>query len=156
MGGIVDPERGALIYRKTTEVKTVDPDVDSDFTTKKIKTVTSESSWLGQAGREGEKAALQPTEVKPWHDEEVESNPLYSATEYTNDFHNPLYSRQTGAEPGGTMADSVDMADDIPLVPLSRASRGRPESGRAIVAGGQEYTDYLSAQPGLDNADTLF
>lgn len=150
MGGIVDPERGALVYRKTTQVETIEPDVDSNFTTKKIKTVTSESSWLGQ-GKEGV-AASQPTEVKPWQDEEVESNPLYTVTEYVTDFDNPLYSgqpedREESPPPAGT-------GDEIPLVPMneerSRVSRGRPGSGEAIAGGGQEYADYLS------NADTLF
>ena len=75
MGGIVDPERGALIYRKTTQFETVEPDKDSEFTMKKIKKVTSESTWLGQ-GKEPEPQAKEPLspqdqEAQPWHDEEV-------------------------------------------------------------------------------------
>lgn len=154
----MDPERGALVYRKTTQVETVEPDVASSFTTKKIKTVTSESSWLGQA-KEGAaeagaaEAGSEPTEVKPWQDEEVESNPLYAATEYLSDFHNPLYSRQS--EEREESPPPTGTGDEIPLVSMkvekSRVSRGYPGRGGAVLAGGdQEYTDDFS------NADTLF
>ena len=146
-GGIVDPERGALVYRKTTQVETVEPGMDSDFTTKKIKTVTSESSWLGQA-KEAEKAGAlpigQPTEVKPWHDEEVESNPLYSATEYTSDFNNPLYSRQSAAlEDGEGSPPPIGREDEIPLVPMGKSGGG------GVSAGDEEYTS-------MEKVDTLF
>lgn len=163
MGGIVDPERGALIYRKTTQVETVEPEVGSDFTTKKIKTVTSESSWLGQ-GKPPEKVPLVDQEVKPWHDEEVESNPLYSSFDYVSDFHNPLYTnRQSAAEGSGVLSGAgvpshsggggneagvlderaMGTSDVIPLVPVS--SGGDNGDG-----GGGAYQDDMR------NADTLF
>lgn len=144
-GGIVDPERGALIYRKTTQVETVEPDMESEFTTKKIKTVTSESSWIGQA-KEPVKAGVlpigQPTEVKPWHDEEVESNPLYSATEYVSDFNNPLYSRQSAPlEDGEASPPPIGKGDQIPLVPMEQGE------------GGEEYEEEPSS---MEQVDTLF
>lgn len=172
MGGIVDPERGALIYRKTTQVELVEPEVGSEFTQKKIKKVTSESTWLGQEqGQLPEKTPLvaepaEQTEAKPWHDDEMESNPLYSSTDYTSGFHNPLYTNRQSTTEGDefiTYHDVVETGDDIPLVPggkeKSRASRGRPGSDRSGGPGGsgdQGYMDYLSAQPGLDTVDTLF
>lgn len=165
MGGIVDPERGALIYRKTTKVETIEPEDGSEFMVKKIKKVTSESTWLGQ-GKEPEKTQPpEQDEVKPWHDDELESNPLYSTSDYASDFQNPLYTnRQSTAEGNWALSSSVaaeETSDTVQLVPMSkeksRASRGRPgsdESGDG--SGGQGYMDYLAAQPGLDTVDTLF
>lgn len=148
MGGIVDPEKGALIYRKTTEVETVEPGVGSDFQKKKIKTVTSETSWLGEKKKPDKVPLVTEDELgeQPWHDEDIEANPLYSNTDYDSDFHNPLYSRQSAASGSG---------QDIPLAQLAsgRTARGFPEAGNDD---GDNYMNYLSAQPGLDNADTLF
>lgn len=163
MGGIVDPERGALIYRKTTEVETVEPEEGSDFKTKKIKKVTSETSWLGQTKPSDKEALIKDTadevEVQPWHDEEVESNPLYSSTDYDSNFQNPLYTnRQSTAS--GPEVGAAALAHTVGYFPApgamkekSRASRARPGSSDE---GGDSYMNYLSAQPGLDNADTLF
>ena len=163
MGGIVDPERGALIYRKTTKVETIDPEEGSDFTIKKVKKVTSETSWLGQGNVAGaassDKTALITAaaavaveeieeEVKPWHDEEIDVNPLYSSTDYISDFQNPLYTNR--------QSTTVESEDKFLLVTggkeKSRVYRGRPGTDES----GQGYMDYLSAQPGLDTADTLF
>ena len=145
MGGIVDPERGALVYRKTTEVETVDPGEGSEFHKKKIKTVTSETSWLGKKQKPDKVPLVQDDKLdtQPWHDEEVESNPLYSTTDYDSNFQNPLYNRQSAAS-----------GQDIPMsqMPRSRATRGLPDASEEEG----DYTSYLSAQPGLDNADTLF
>jgi hypothetical protein len=152
MGGIVDPERGALVYRKTTQVETVEPGLESNFTTKKVKTVTSESSWLGQ-GKEPQKDEVlvgQPTEVKPWRDEEVETNPLYSDTEYLSDFNNPMYSHQHQDREEGEASPPppIGGGDEIPLVPIkSRGSGGEP------TGDDDGYADYLS---GVNKDDTLF
>ena len=155
MGGIVDPERGALIYRKTTQVETVEPEDGSEFTVKKIKKVTSESTWIGQPEKV---APPEQDEVKPWHDEEVDNNPLYSSATYASDFHNPLYTNQQSAVEGpwtlSSQGGPEETGDTIQLVPTNkkggRASRGRP--GSEV----QEYEQYLSAQPGIDTADVLF
>lgn len=168
MGGIVDPVRGTLIYRETTEFETVEPEVGSEFTKKKIKKVTSESSWIGQGPVKKAPAvvvemppvpAVVPgQEVNPWHDEEVESNPLYSASEYVSDFQNPLYSRQSVAEGEELLVEGggeTGTNDDIPLLPIqdnSRAARDRPESTSATTDD-YDYSDYL--QPEGD-VDTLF
>ena len=152
MGGIIDPERGALIYRQTTQVEKVRPEEGSDFHQKKIKRITSETSWIGSP----KQPFLDEDAVEPWHDDEVERNPLYSTSDYVSDFHNPLYARRLSAAEGATIAATgIVERDDMQLLTLSggRAARGRPESGDS---GGQEYVDYLSAEPGLDNADTLF
>lgn len=183
MGGIVDPVRGALVYRETTEVETVEPEAGSEFTKKKIKKVTSESSWIGQGS--AKKAPSPPVvvtppvvvpegqEVSPWHDEEVESNPLYSTSEYVSDFQNPLYSRQSVAEHegegmlmmeegggggGGGGGGEMGTSDDIPLLPMqdnSHAARGRSAESTSAPTprDDYDYSDYL--QPDGD-VDTLF
>ena len=157
MGGIIDPERGALIYRQTTQVEKVHPEEGSDFRHKKIKRITSETSWIGTgAGTTQKQPFLDEDAIEPWHDDEVEQNPLYSTSDYVSDFHNPLYARRLSAAEGATIAATgIVERDDMQLLTPSggRAARGRPGSEDS---GGQEYVDYLSADPGLDNADTLF
>ena len=160
MGGVIDPERGALIYKKTTQVETVDPDPGSSFAQKKIKKVTSESSWLGKPEMD-QKALLD--EEEEWQDEAVEKNPLYSPHEYNSDFNNPLYNRRISSsdktttavqqqqlelQPRGTTAGVATATKDG-----GRAARGRPTTQRAE---GEDYVDYLSEEPTLGNADTLF
>ncbi len=149
MGGIVDPEKGALIYRKTTEVETIEPGEDSEFQKKTIKKVTSETSWLGKKKKADKIPLVQndETDGQPWNDPEIESNPLYAASDYDSNFHNPLYSRQSGASGAG--------GQDIPMAQLAS---GRTARGLADASDeqGDNYMSYLSAQPGLDNADTLF
>ena len=153
MGGIIDPERGALIYRQTTQVEKVRQEEGSQFHQKKIKKVTSETSWIGSPPK---KPFLEEDAMEPWHDDEVEQNPLYSTSDYVSDFHNPLYARRISAAEGAAVAAQGPLEMDVmqPLVPsTSRAARGRPGAGDS---GGQTYMDYLSAEPGLDNVDTLF
>ena len=161
LGGIIDPERGALIYRKTTQVETVENETGSEFSKKKIKKVTSETSWLGQGKGKGDKEPLVKGdhEIKPYQDEEIEQNPLYSTDDYVSDFNNPLYSNRLSSAEGAAIAasGSFDTTDTGLLMESSkeksRAARGRPGSGDR----GQEYLDYLSAQPGVDDqVDTLF
>ena len=157
MGGIVDPERGALIYRKTTEVETVEPEIGSEFSHKKITKVTSETSWIGKAKETDKQALVKETEeeeaVKPWHDEEVETNPLYSTSDYVSDFQNPIYTNRQSMTEEEPVMQVTEMSDVIPLVSGGkRGSRGHRGSSDT----GQEYIDYLSAEPGQDNVDTLF
>jgi len=150
MGGIIDPERGALIYRQTTQVEKVQQEEGSMFNQKKIKRVTSETSWIGSP----KQPFLEEDVMEPWHDDEVEQNPLYSSSDYVSDFHNPLYARRISAAEGAAVAarGTFEMDDMQPLVTSSRAARGRPGTGDS----GGEYLDYLSAEPGLDTVDTLF
>ncbi len=162
----MDPERGALVYRKTTQIETVEPEQGSEFTLKKIKKVTSETSWLGRKKDSDKEALIKATEdeveVTPWHDEELESNPLYSSTHYVSDFQNPLYTNRqsTASHPNPVVSeDTIEMSDITPLIPgegkeNSRASRARPGSDNSADSEG--YIDYLSAQPDMGNVDTLF
>ena len=154
MGGVVDPERGALIYKKTTQVETLQQPVGTDFQHKKIKKVTSETSWLGKGEKETDKTGLVDAEQDEWHDEEVELNPLYSTNEYVTDFSNPLYNRRiSGVEGHETELQSRSSRASGGSGKDGRAARGRPSPQDT---GGREYVDYLSEQPGLGKADTLF
>lgn len=128
----------------------------TEFTRKKIKKVTSETSWIGKPERESDKSALlDEVDAEAWHDEEVEQNPLYSTKDYVSDFSNPLYARRlSGAE--GEVTEQLSRssrASGGSGKDGGRAARGRPTSQDA---GGKEYVDYLSEQPGLGKADTLF
>lgn len=157
MGGIVDPDKGALIYRKTTEVETVEPEPGSEFSRKKIKKITSETTWLGNKRKPDKKPLVENEEVKPWHDDEIEMNPLYSTSDYISDFNNPLYTNRLSAAEGAAIAasESFEQSDMEPGKGHSGVSQGRPGSSDK----GEEHVDYLSAQPDLkdgDTADTLF
>ena len=152
MGGVVHPNRGALIYKKTTKVETVDEPDRGVGAQKKIKKVTSETSWIGKPERESDTSALVGQEEEAWHDDQVEQNPLYSTRDYVTDFSNPLYARRMSGVEG----------EEIELQSRSsrgsgkdggRAARGRPSSPDT---GGKEYVDYLSEQPDFEQADTLF
>ena len=157
MGGVVDPDRGALLYKKTTKVETVQG--SGEIPRKKIKKVTSEMSWLGKPGKKSDQVTLidEAGEEEQWHDEETEQNPLYSTKDYVTDFDNPLYNRRiSGIEGGGgggedgrsSRASGASSGKDG-----GRAARGRPTSQDT---GGKAYVDYLSEQPDLREADTLF
>lgn len=157
MGGVVHPNRGALVYKKTTKVETVN---EADKGKKKIKKVTSETSWLGKQDRVTDTTALVTAEEgggvegdEAWHDEEVEQNPLYSTREYDTDFDNPLYSRRLSGVEGMEETSRSSRASGGSGKDGGRAARGRPSSQDT---GGKEYVDYLSQQPDLDQADTLF
>ena len=152
MGGVVHPNRGALFYKKTTKVETVDEPDRGVGAQKKIKKVTSETSWICKPERESDTSALVGQEEEAWHDDQVEQNPLYSTRDYVTDFSNPLYARRMSGVEG----------EEIELQSRSsrgsgkdggRAARGRPSSPDT---GGKEYVDYLSEQPDFEQADTLF
>ena len=156
----MDPERGALIYRKTTQVQTIEPETEFG-PTKRIKKVTSETSWMGGQGAEEKRreslATLAEADVQPFHSKEIEENPLYSAGEYTTDFSNPLYANRLSSAAEGAAIVPPDTAaaegdDKAPLIG-GRAARGRrPGSGDK----GKEYVDYLSGVPDYVKADTLY
>lgn len=89
MGGLHDPEKGALVYERRTKVKTVQTGTGRQ---KRVKEVVEETKWIGS---DSKKVSQQKTkdeleEYIPPQPEET--NPLYSASEYVTDFHNPLYS----------------------------------------------------------------
>ena len=151
----MDPERGALVYKKTTQVESVSAAEGGEFRRKKIKKVTSETSWVGKEKGVDQKALLEEEE-ETWHDEEVEQNPLYSTSDYVSDFNNPLYTRRISGVEGEAQEMELQSRS-------SRASSGPGKDGRAARGrpgsrdtGGKEYVDYLSEQPDLGKADTLF
>ena len=155
MGGVVDPNLGALVYKKTTKVETIPEPERGQFAKKKIKKVTSETSWLGKTQKVADTTALiDEDEEEDWRDEEVEQNPLYSTREYETDFSNPLYTRRlSGAEGGDELQSRSSRASGGSGKDGGRAARGRPSSQDTR---GREYVDYLSEQPDLGKADTLF
>ncbi len=131
MGGIIDPEgQRALVYRKTTQVETVDTEAESGFHRKKIKKVTSESSWIGTAKDDKERLLdheeKPDVELQPWQDQEVETNPLYSSDAYDSDFTNPLYTlrHSKAGEGGATAAAPVRQAPQKERV---RGARAKPK-----------------------------
>ena len=149
----MDPERGALIYKKTTQVESFQQPDGAEFQHKKIKKVTSETSWLGKK-EEADRTELLEAEEETWHDEDMEQNPLYSTNEYVSDFSNPLYSRRlSGVEGPETELHSRSSRASGASGKDGRAARGRPTPQDT---GGREYVDYLSEQPDLGKADTLF
>lgn len=152
------PNRGALVYKKTTKVEMVDEPERGAGAQKKIKKVTSETSWIGKQERERDTSALVPPEdeAEGWHDEEVEQNPLYSTRDYETDFSNPLYTRRMSGAEGADeqeLQSRSSRASGGSGKDGGRAARGRPSSQDT---GGKEYVDYLSEQPDFEQADTLF
>ena len=131
VGGVYDPDKGALIFREEVEETVITPEEGSEFQTKKITRVTSETKRLGMAQKPPPKAGMkQPLlerGAKPWSDEssQVESNPLYSSNDYVTDFSNPLYSnRQSTAEAAAIAStEQVEMDDMAPLVGGSKGKR---------------------------------
>ena len=147
-GGVIDPERGALMFKKKTEIEHVTP-YEGSHIKKKIKRVTSETSWIGKPDKE----SLLPPEDEEndyWQDDELEKNPLYSTADYSTDFSNPLYSRRMY---GAGREETIELQPRLSGGKDGRALRGKPSSPDT---GGREYVDYLSEQPDLGNLDTLF
>ena len=164
MGGVIDPEKGTLLYRKTTQVETVEPGGDQ-LQRKRVKKVTDETQWIGPHKKK--QPLLTPHEEEeedisqePWHDEEVEQNPLYSSSDYVSDFNNPLYTQRMSGAGGAAVVGSepIEMDDIALLGPTKKEKDGGRAARGKLGAGdhGQEYLEYLSAQPGLDEVDTLF
>ena len=88
MGGLNDPEKGALVYERRTKVKTVPTGTGRQ---KRVKEVVEETKWLKPAARKGSHPKAEEIDEYS-RPQPQETNPLYSTTEYVSDFHNPLYS----------------------------------------------------------------
>ena len=84
MAGIIDAEKGALLYHKTVNIKTVETHEDDVFQ----KKITDETGWL----REDKTTITQRAIKKPAGLIE-QGNPLNSDKEYDVSFNNPMYSR---------------------------------------------------------------
>lgn len=159
MGGIIDPGKGALLYRKTTETSLQSTE-GSEYQRKRVRKITDETKWISSSQKQPLIPVEEDIEIQPWHDEEVEQNPLYSSSDYVSDFNNPLYFRQMAATEAEAIAASesfgMDDRDTTPLAPKEkergRAARGRP----GPEDHGREYMEYLSTTPGLGTVDTLF
>ena len=126
VGGVFHPERGGLIYREEIEETVIKSDEGSDFHTKKITRVTSETRRLGEVPKPSKPGPKQPLletdggQPKGWVDEtsQVEANPLYSSNDYVTDFSNPLYTNRQSAAEAAVIATSehVGTDDRSPLV----------------------------------------
>ena len=86
MAGIIDVEKGALLYHKTVNIKTVETHEDDVFQ----KKITDETGWL----REDKTIITQRAIKKPVKEPEKDAglieqgNPLYSDKEYDVSFNN--------------------------------------------------------------------
>lgn len=136
VGGVFHPDMGALIYREEIEETVITPEEGSEFQTKKIRRVTSETRRLGEVPKppkkKGQKQplleAVDGGQPKSWSDEtsHVEANPLYSSSDYVTDFSNPLYTnRQSVAEAAAaTMSEHMGTDDISPLIGDNADGRG--------------------------------
>ena len=169
MGGIIDAEKGALLYRRTTNVKTVETDGDDVFQKKKVIQVTDETGWLGEDETTINKKAIEKPVQEPEKDAGLieQENPLYSDQDYNVGFNNPMYSNKSGSttakkateQPQIELQEQVD-DDATPaegstlssklLTPSQR--RGRKE---AATEADNQYLDYLASEA-TDTVDTYF
>ena len=159
MGGIIDAEKGALLYRRTTNVKTVETDGDDMFQKKKIIQVTDETGWLGEDETTINQKAIEKHVKEPEKDAGLieQGNPLYSDQEYDVGFNNPMYLSKSGSSMDRKVTKQVE-DDAAPaegstitsklLTPSQR--RGRKE---AATEGDNQYLDYLASEPPADPAD---
>ncbi len=137
------PERGALVYREEIEETVIKGDEGSEFTSKKITRVTSETRRLGDMQKPPSKTGLkQPLlettdggKPKPqWSNEtsQIEANPLYSSNDYVTDFSNPLYTNRHSTAEAAALAASdeqIELDDMAPLV--GSGGGGKPKRGSA-------------------------
>ena len=167
MGGIIDAEKGALLYRRTTNVKTIEGDGEDGFQKKKIIQVTDETGWLGEEGSTVNKTALEKSVKQPEKDAGLieETNPLYSDREYDVGFYNPAYavtstsSIARAIKPKESHKDEPKLSDHqedtSDTAKLLTPSQRRGRKVEATEAGNQEYLDYLTSEP-TDTVDTYF
>ena len=166
MGGIIDAEKGALLYRRTTNVKTIETDEDDVFQKKKVIQVTDETGWLGEDKTTINKKAIEKPVKVPEKDAGLieQENPLYSDKEYNVGFNNPMYSGKSSAvtEKMTKQQLQVQLEDDAApaegstsntklLTPSQR--RGRKE---AATEADNQYLDYLASEATVDTVDTYF
>lgn len=141
-----------MAFRQEIEETVIKQEEGSEFHTKKITRVTSETKWLGGKQKPtGPKQPFLETDGGALSAEtsQVEANPLYSSSDYVTDFSNPLYTnRQSTAEAAALAAsEQIEMDDMTPLVSSGggRGARGKPPKPGSEDQG--KYLPYLSAQP---------
>ena len=164
MGGIIDEEKGALLYRRTTNVKTVETDVDDLFQKKKIIQVTDETGWLGEDETTVNKKAVEKPIKVPEKDAGLieEGNPLYSDKEYNVGFNNPMYSVKKTTEQQQQQPQELedDAAPDEGSTMTSKLLTPSQRRGRkeAATEDDHQYLDYLTSEATeiTDTVDTYF
>lgn len=116
MGGINDPEKGAMMYERRTEV-TVEQSETGEK--KRVKKIVEQTSWIGRDKPKKKTKQFDPLEEddddEPLPPKPEETNPLYSPTEYVSDFSNPIYSGQTMDSSAVLGTESVEFDDQAPL-----------------------------------------
>ena len=138
MGGVLDEERGALIYKKTTKVHVVPAPAGSEYQRKKVTSITSETGWLGRDS--SKKTKIVSPWKEPLHDD---TNPLYSEKDYGEDFMNPVFEERD--EEDGVMRGRRHP----PTAHIELEERPtKRQSGRE-----ERYEEYLA---GDQHVDTLF
>ena len=146
MGGVLDEERGALIYKKTTKVHVVPAPHGSDYQRKKVTSITSETGWLGRDSSKKTKVS------SPWKESVFDDkNPLYSDKDYGEDFLNPVFEGMDDeVESGGGRGRGRGRGQSPPADIEMEERTPRRQSGRE-----ERYEEYLAGDPG-HVGDTLF
>ena len=139
MGGIHDPEKGAMMYERRTEVTMEESQTGKK---KKVKKIVEQTSWIGpNRGKKKQPKLLEEEEEEMPTILQEESNPLYSSKEYVSDFTNPIYTSQAEVDEAAGAAvlgtESVELDEHAALV---------------ADTGGEMETKEI----GMDEADTLF
>ena len=99
-------EDRALVYRRTTLVEEMPlKDRDTEFQSKRVKTVIDETSWIGDKPKRPSDAPPPPPQTTSRTAGDTQSwitdNPLYTPTEYESDYNNPLYVKMKVVQPSG-------------------------------------------------------
>ena len=171
MGGIIDAEKGALLYRRTTNVKTVETDGDDVFQKKKIIQVTDETGWLGEDETTISQKAIEKPIKEPEKDAGLieQENPLYSDEDYNVGFNNPMYSIKKS---GSTVAKKTTEQQQQQLELQEKVDDATPAEGSTLTSkllspsqrrgrkeaateADNEYLDYLASEA-TDTVDTYF
>ena len=141
MGGVLDEERGALIYKKTTKVQVVPAPQGSEYQRKKVTSITSETGWLGRD------SSKKTQVMSPWKEPLFDdTNPLYSEKDYGEDFMNPVFE-DGDEEDSGRRGRGRGLSPRADIELEERPSKR--QSGRE-----ERYEEYLAGDPG--HVDTLF
>ena len=169
MGGIIDAEKGALLYRRTTNVKTVETDGDDVFQKKKIIQVTDETGWLGEDETTINQKAIEKPVKEPEKDAGLieQENPLYSDKEYDVGFNNPMYSLKSGSliekkvteqqrqQPQEQAEDDAAPTEGSTITSKLLTPSQRRGHKEAATEADNQYLDYLASEA-TDTVDTYF
>ena len=116
MGGIHDPERGAMLYERRIEVKVEETETGEK---KRVRKIVEQTSRIGLDQQKKKKTpeVFDDEDDEPKPPKPEEKNPLYSAKEYVSDFTNPLYTGHAPRESSAVLGtESVELDDQIPIV----------------------------------------